>query len=207
MEKGTFIVIDGGEGSGKTTVAAQVKEALGGECVLTHDPGGAPFSKLVRGLVLTDDAKHADAETLFALFWASRRDLLVHTIAPALAEGKTVVCDRFDSSTWAYQIKGQQQPRLAELFWSIRAHFLSGLKPARYIILDVAAEEGARRVEARGSGKNHFGVRPAEFHERVRAGFLDFVEQKQIAGTVVDAHHPLAQVSQDVITHIQEYNK
>ncbi|MDP2650293.1 MAG: dTMP kinase, partial [bacterium] len=99
-KKGTFIVIDGGEGSGTTTVAKAVVEHFGWGAVYTREPGGSPYAEKIRDLVLSDEAKHSDAETQFALFWAARRDHLKHSVIPALADGKIVISDRFDSSTY-----------------------------------------------------------------------------------------------------------
>ena len=119
-KKGTFIVIDGGEGSGTTTVSKEIVKQFGWGAIYTREPGGSLYAEKIRELVLSDDAKTSDAETQFALFWAARRDHIKKTVAPALAEGKVVICDRFDSSTYAYQLIAQEQIQLVELFWKIR---------------------------------------------------------------------------------------
>src|SRR5690242_17210385 len=107
--RGKFVVVDGGEGAGKSTVVKRVVEhcqAHGRDIIATREPGGSPFAEKIRELILSPDAKAADAEVMFGLFWAARRSHLVETVFPALEEGTSVLCDRFDSSTWAYQIVG-----------------------------------------------------------------------------------------------------
>src|SRR3989344_315076 len=182
-----FIVIDGGEGTGTTTMSKYAAEAK--QMLWTREPGGSPFAEEIRELILSDGARHADAETMFGLFWAARRDHLVSTVAPAIKAGKSVVCDRFDSSTWAYQIVAQGQPQLRDLFWDMRAHYCAGLLPDRYIMLDVEPAIGLARAKGREGTLTHFDERAMEFHTKVRAGFLEFA--KIIKGTTVDAGAPL----------------
>ena len=148
--KGLFIVLDGGEGAGKTTVAKEVVKRLGWSAIYTREPGGSPYAEKIRDLILSDDAKRSDAETQFALFWAARRDHLKHTIAPALNDGKIIITDRFDSSSYAYQIIAQENLQLLDLFWKKREHFLAGFEPDKYILLDIKPEAGLARAASRG---------------------------------------------------------
>lgn len=202
-DTGLFIVIEGGEGAGSTTVAKKVVEALGWSAIYTREPGGSPYAEKIRELVLSDYAKHSDAETQFALFWAARRDHVMKTIKPAIEGGKIVVCDRFDSSTYAYQIVAQDEKQLEPLFWSMREHMLDELQPDAYILLDVPPETGLARAKERGeSTLNHFDKRKVEFHEKVNKGLRDFV--KKVDGVIIDATQPLDKVLADTLAVVKE---
>ena len=204
MSKGAFIVIDGGEGSGTTTVARAVVQRFGWGAVYTREPGGSPYAEKIRDLVLSDDAKTSDAETQFALFWAARRDHLKKTVAPALADGKVVVCDRVDSSTYAYQLIAHEQIQLLELFWKIREHFLGTYVPDIYILLDVSPEVGIARAKGRGEDLNHFDKRKIDFHKKVNKGLKEFITTKAEHGAVVDAEQPLERVIEDTVHIVQQ---
>lgn len=197
-QKGTFIVLDGGEGSGKTTVAKEIVKQFGWGAVYTHEPGGSSYAEKIRDLVLSDEAKSSDAETQFALFWAARRDHLKHVVTPALADGKIVICDRFDSSTYAYQIVAQGNIQLLDLFWKIREHFLKNIEPNKYILLDVSPEVGLARVKNRGDKMTHFDKRKLDFHKKVNKGLKEFITTQIKDGEVVDAEQSLEKVVEDV---------
>jgi dTMP kinase len=197
--KGTLIVLDGGEGAGKTTVAKELVKHFGWNAIYTREPGGSPYAEKIRELVLSDDAKHSDAETQFALFWAARRDHLKHTVIPALEEGKLVITDRFDSSSYAYQVVAQGQTQLEKLFWEMRTAFLGDYEPDAYILLDIEPEAGLARAKGRGADTmNHFDKRKVDFHMQVNKGLRDFILQKVKGGEVVDASQPLERVVADV---------
>jgi len=204
-KKGKFIVLDGGEGAGKTTVAKAVVEKLGWNAIYTREPGGSRYSEQIRELLLSDDAKHSDAETQFALFWAARRDFLKHVVIPALKDGKTVVTDRFDSSTYAYQIVAQGNTSLLKLFWQVREAFLGEYEPDMYILLDIEPVDGLARAVGRGEETlNHFDKRKIEFHIQVNSGLRDFILKKMDNGEVVDASQPLEKVIEDTMVLINE---
>ncbi len=211
-KKGTFIVIDGGEGAGKTTVSKAVVEQLGWNAIGAREPGGSQYAEKIRELVLSDLAKYSDVETQFALFWAARRDFLKHVVIPALNEGKTVITDRFDSSTYAYQIAAQGNPQLEKLFWQTRELFLEEYEPDAYILLDVDPEIGIARAKGRGDGNiNHFDKRKIDFHIKVNKGLREFILQKvgankvcKSVGEVVDASQQVEKVIEDVLALVHK---
>lgn len=203
-KKGTFIVIDGGDGSGTTTVSKELVKQFGWGAIYTREPGGSPYAEKIRELILSDDAKMTDAETQFALFWAARRDHVKKVILPALEEGKVVICDRFDSSTYAYQIVAHGQDQLAELFWKIRDSFLGDCIPDAYILLDVDPEIGIARARARSEKLNYLDKKKLEFHQEVRAGLREFIMTKVERGIVIDAEQPLEKVIEQTL---EEVNK
>ncbi|HMP67523.1 MAG TPA: dTMP kinase [Candidatus Paceibacterota bacterium] len=188
VKKGKFIVIDGGDGSGKSTVINHLKSILSeNENVFTREPGGSDFAQKIRELMLSDDAKMVSNRTHFGLIWASRADHVEKTVAPALLGGKNVISDRFDSSTYAYQIFAQEGNDLKDLFFDIREKFLGYTKPDLYIYLDVDVEVGIERTNRRNSQKqNHFDHNKNEFRQKVKDGFIEFTSL--VPSRIVDAN-------------------
>lgn len=174
MKRGKFIVIDGGEGSGKGTQIEFLKK-LYPKALFTREPGGSQYGEEIRNLMLKSPiSKDASAETQFALVWGARADHIWKKVNPALEKGIDVITDRFDSSTYAYQVYGQEGSHLKDLFMLIRKTFLKSCTPDLYLFLEVAPEEGAKRVAARKGETNHFDERKIEFHNRVREGYKEF---------------------------------
>jgi dTMP kinase len=198
--KPLFIVMDSVEGAGKTSQLNAIKEALGDRVLLTREPGGSPYAEEIRNLILkSPNAAQANAKTLFALFWASRADHLENTVKPALESGKIVISDRFDSSTFAYQIRGQEASELEGFFWQTRDFFLGDLKPDHYIYLDLDPVIGLARKSKQGEDEqNHFELKKIEFHNRMRSGFLEFL--KQVPHTVIDASKSIEEVKKDILS-------
>lgn len=186
--KGRFIVIDGGEGAGKST-AIQSLRAHYPDAVFTREPGGSAFAEKIRNTIHEPEAGQADAITLFNLMWAARADHICHTIKPALEKNQLVICDRFDSSTWAYQIVAQENASLAELFWHMRKAVVPPKLPNVYIWFDIDPTIGLQRVHSRGETLSHFDARKLTFHEKVREGFRDFFS-RDIPYEKIDASQP-----------------
>jgi len=205
IKKGKFIVIEGGEGSGKTTIVKLIKETFP-SLVVTREPGGSPFAEKIRSLILSSDAKDADANTQFGLFWAARADHVKNTIIPALQKGISVISDRFDSSSFAYQIYGQENQHLKKLFFQVRKIYLGNCIPDIYIFLDVDPKEGLkRRANEKGYDKNHFDERNLDFHIRIREGFLEFL--KNVSHVVINANLSLEKVKAESLKKIKSILK
>jgi len=202
---GKFIVLEGGEGAGKSSQLADIKNLFGERVVVTREPGGSPYAEEIRNVILKSvNASQADAKTHFALFWAARADHLKNTIIPALEAGKVVISDRFDSSTFAYQIYGQEAKELESFFWQMRDFYLGDIKPDLYIYMDVNVEEGLRRKQTQGGDEiNHFDERKVDFHLRMREGFMQFL--KQVNGVVIDANPPREVVARDLQGEIAKF--
>lgn len=194
--RGKFIIIDGGEGSGKTTMIRALKDLFPNEDILvTHEPGGTPFADKIRELALSKEAADAGSETQFGLMWAARAEHLHRKIIPVLSAGTNVVCDRFDSSTFAYQIYGQENEQLKNLFWDTRKVYLGNFVPDIYIFMDVEPKTGLLRVKRRKEEKTHFDNRELDFHKRVRKGFFEFF--KKVPHAVIDANQETEGVKSD----------
>ena len=197
MKKGKFIVVDSGEGAGKTTQIKRAKDLYGDRAIFTREPGGSPYAEEIRNLILNSgNAGQADAKTMFALFWAARADHLKNTILPALKKGKIVICDRFDSSTFAYQIVAQGARELEKFFWQMRDFYLGDVKPDLYIYFDIDSKIGLSRKHVQGPSEiNHFETRKIDFHNALRNGFKEFI--KHVPHKIIDASKPIDEVWND----------
>ena len=204
MKKGKFIVIDSGEGAGKTTQIKRLKDLYGDLVVLTREPGGSPYAEEIRNIILNSgNAGQADAKTMFALYWAARADHIKNTVIPALEKGKIVICDRFDSSTFAYQIVAQEGRELEKFFWQIRDLFLGDTKPDLYIYFDIDPKIGLGRKNGQGADeRNHFEDRQIKFHNDLRKGFKEFI--KHVPHKIINAEKPIDEVWNDFKTIVEE---
>lgn len=186
--KGKLVVIEGGDGAGKGTQIAMLEKYFGNKIYVTREPGGSVFAEKIRSLVLDDpDSKDTDGKTHFSLMWASRADHMNKIVIPTLNKGVHVICDRFDSSTFAYNIRAQNCPELEELFWATRKVFLNDNIPDLYIYLDIDPEIGRQRQIDAGQKTNHFDEKPKEFKYKMREGMLEFFKTKGIPHVIIDA--------------------
>ena len=172
MERGTFITLEGTDGSGKTTQAARLAaalEAAGREVVRLREPGGPAISEKVRALLLdpANGAMTAPCELL--LYEASRAQLVGEVVGPALARGAWVVCDRFADSTTAYQRAGRGLP--ASMVEGANALACGDCVPDVTLWLDVSPRRALGR--ALSGGCDRIEAEGLAFQERVRAGYED----------------------------------
>lgn len=207
--RGSFITLEGPEGSGKTSHAEALRARLtdaGFEVTLTREPGGTPTGERIRTILLhpgTADAPaaHPDPRTEALLFNAARAQLVAEVIAPALARGEVVVCARFADSTLAYQGYGAGLP-LAEL--RTLEHFATaGLRPDLTILLDLPPELGLARKSADETTRFEAGFDLA-FHERVRAGFLALAAAEAGRFAVLDATAPFEAVFDTIVSTVAD---
>lgn len=200
----TFIVIDGGEGVGKTTVLARLREAYP-EAVFTREPGGTAFAEMLRGVILDSHGKDATLLAQHLLFWSARADHVARLVRPAL-DTTVVFCDRFDSSTYAYQVQSRLSP-LNELFWQTRRAVLGTVKP-HYVFLDTDEKVSYARVQSRAQktqqALTHFDASSLEEHKKRRQGFRQFATLLHEGwgdgeAHLIDATPPADVVAQDVL--------
>ncbi len=169
------MTLEGGEGAGKSTQARLLVAALaarGIDAVLTREPGGTPLAEAIRGLLLTE-GEGPGLRTEALLFAAARADHVARLIAPSLAEGKWVVCDRFVDSSRAYQGGGSGLPD-AEIL-ALHRVGSETLLPELTLLIEVDPEVAIQRTAARdGDASDRIGGRDAAYHARVAAAFNQF---------------------------------
>ena len=187
-EQGRFISFEGGEGAGKSTQARRLTAALekrGISCVITREPGGSAGAEEIRNLLVNGDPGRWEALTETLLLYAARADHVARTIKPALARGHWAICDRFADSTYAYQGAGRGLDR--ETVRRIEAVAIGDFKPDCTFVLDLPAEEGLKRANARASTEMRFEQFDIGFHERLRQAFLDIARRAPDRCRVIDA--------------------
>jgi len=198
MKKGIFIVLEGAEGSGKSTQLQALKDHYGDSIVTTREPGGTEYAEDIRSLALKHNlAGDADGKTIFLLMWASRAEHMYNKVTRALSEGKIVISDRFDSSTYALNIFGQEQKGLKEYFWQTRKAILGDTIPDIYVHLDLSPEAGLVRRSSDTKAQDHFDKRDLKFHEAVQEGYSEFYTH--VPHTRVNADRSIEEITKDLI--------
>jgi len=189
---GRFLVIDGPDGSGKSTQVARIAARLGEACVALREPGATPLGEAIRDLLLHSEVEPEPLAEML-LYQAARAQLVATVIRPALAQGRTVVLDRYWYSTAAYQGYGLGLD--PEWVRRVSAVATGGLEPDAVVFLDLEPEVGLGRLPG---GRDRIERRPLEYHRRVRAGFLAEARRLGRRATVVQADRPEEDVARDV---------
>jgi len=190
MQRGWFITFEGGEGTGKTTqirkLAAHL-EARGHVVIVTREPGGTPVAEAARAVIL-DPALEQDGLTELFLLEAARHDHVERVVVPALDRGEVVLSDRYADSSTVYQ--GMVRGLGEELVIQLNRLATGELDPDLTLVLDLDPEAGVGRARTRnseGDAADRLDDEPAEFHRRVREGFLRLAELFPERVRVVDA--------------------
>jgi dTMP kinase len=171
-QRGLFITFEGVEGSGKTTQAkmlARWLKAQGQKVLLTREPGGPYISEKIRSILL--DARHHEMHPLteLLLLEASRSQHVHQVIAPALASGAIVICDRFADSSTAYQGYGRRMD--LDAVRRLNDIATAGCRPALTMVIDVPVSVGFKRAAQRKRSFDRMESQQKAFHQRVRNGF------------------------------------
>lgn len=201
--KGIFITLEGGEGCGKSTQSARLCEYLkqnGVPYVLTREPGGSKIAEQIRQIIL--DGKNVEMcdECEALLYAASRVQHLKEVVAPALAQGKVVVCDRYVDSSLAYQ--GYARGLGFEFIERINAYALQNYTPDVTLFFDISPQEAFARKH--GADKDdRLEQAGMAFHERVYQGF-QLLAEKYPRIVKLDCRKSIDEVAQDIVSVLKQ---
>jgi dTMP kinase len=181
-----FITFEGEEGSGKSYQSAELFTWLKNRdvpVILTHEPGGTMLGEKVSNLLKWGRETAISPLTELLLFNASRAQLVMNIIRPALHAGETVICDRFTDSTIAYQSYGRGIS--LKTVRSINTAATGGLLPDLTILLDISIEDGLSRKK--GEKLDRFEQEDKKFHRKVREGYLKLASKEPERFLVINA--------------------
>jgi dTMP kinase len=196
---GRFISFEGGEGAGKSTQVVLLGDRLraaGHDVIATREPGGAPGAMDIRRLLVEGAVDRWEPFSELLLHNAARHEHVQKTIAPALAAGKWVICDRFADSTMAYQGHAQNVDR--DMVARINRVAAGDVWPDLTIVLDLAVADGLARAQGRRDVENRYERMGTAFHERIRGAFLDITKAEPGRCAVIEAAGDVDQVAGEV---------
>jgi len=203
---GRFITLEGGEGTGKSTLLAALRERLeasGKSVILTREPGGTELAEAIRNLVLHPPEGQVWSSMAEALLMnAARTDHLEKKIRPALEAGNWVLCDRFADSTRVYQ--SVQNGVSANILKLLEQSVLGETVPDLTLVLDAPVEQAASRRAARGGSADSFELRDKAFHEAVRQAFIDVAHSEPARCALIDASRTAEDVAGAAWREIEE---
>src|SRR6188508_2595679 len=195
-----FVTFEGLDGSGKSTQAKLLADALAGEgrdVVATREPGGTELGERVRELLLAEGEVSAWAEA--ALFAAARAQLVEEVIAPALERGAHVICDRYLDSSLAYQ--GIARGLGLEQVLELNLHAIGGVLPDRTYLLLVDPAESARRV---GSEGDRIEREDEDFRGRVDSAYRRLAELYPERIQTFDGTRPAREIAEEVLHELRQ---
>ncbi len=198
MTRGKFITLEGGEGVGKSTNIAfvrQLLESAGQTVVVTREPGGTRLAEHIRELLLDQRSESITPVAELLLMFAARSQHIAHVIEPALSRGQWVLSDRFTDATFAYQGGGRGM-REGTIDW-LEQCVQGELRPDLTLLLDAPVATGMGRVRRRGEF-DRFEREQRDFFERVRKAYLQRALQQPQRVKIIDAAQPLGRVQQDI---------
>lgn len=203
---GIFITFEGGEGSGKTTIATMVKEVLdkeGYQVTLTREPGGVEIAERIRDIIHDVKYTNMDRKTEALLYAASRRQHLVEKVIPALEKGEIIICDRFVDSSMVYQ--GLARGIGIDEVYHMNLFATENILPNRTIFFDIKPEEGLQRVYANKDREvNRLDLEKIDFHKKVYDGYLTICKKFPNRIVKVDASQDIEGVLAQVLEKIRE---
>ncbi len=195
---GCFITFEGVEGCGKSTQITLLWEYLveaGYDVIVTREPGGTPIAEAIRGVLLNPDHDGMGSTAELLLYAAARAQHIYEKIAPALAAGQIVLCDRFADSTTAYQ--GAGRGIHADILKTLNDIATGGVWPDCTLLIDVPVAVGLERARNRGR-KDRIEQESIDFHERVRQGFLGLAVAEPSRIYLISGEAPIEDVHQKI---------
>lgn len=173
MKKGLFITFEGIDGCGKSTQidkAAEYLKEKGIPFILTREPGGTPLAEKIRDVILSTENGEMKNSCELLLYLSARAQHVEEKIKPALEKGITVLCDRYQEATFAYQGFGRGYP--LDLLQQLNRFATGGLDPLKTFIFDITVECAVERLKKTGKAPDRVEKNPKEFHKKIRGGYL-----------------------------------
>jgi len=205
-----FITFEGVEGSGKTTQIQRLKRYLarkGISCKVTREPGGPPISEKIRKILLDPNHRKLTPFSELLLYEAARAQHINEVIKPFLKKGTTVLCDRFNDATLAYQGYG----RKIDLTLIEKLNHLAsqGVKPDLTFLLDCPSDLGLKRAVqrnriSRNEKEGRFEKEKIQFHHRVRKGYLTIARKEPQRVRVIDTRAGVEKVFEKIREIVDE---
>ena len=203
---GIFIKFEGGEGSGKTTIASLVEKKLtqeGYKVILTREPGGVEIAEKIRDIIVDPKNIKIDRKTEALLYAASRRQHLVEKVIPALENDYIVICDRFIDSSLVYQ--GLARGIGIDEVYEMNLFATENILPKRTLFFDIKPEDGLKRVYANKDREiNRLDLEKIDFHQKVYEGYLSLCDKYSKRIVKIDASQDIEGVFNQVIEKIKE---
>ena len=202
--RGLLVTLEGGEGSGKTTQGRLLAEWLGDAGIaatLTREPGGTDLGERLRALLLDPTLQVLEPDAEMLVFAAARAQAVAQVIAPALARGDVVICDRYVDSSLAYQGHAMGVP--LDFIRCVNDGATGGLRPDLTLLFDVPRATGVSRRQGTGRPPDRIERRSESFHQAVREGYLHLAAAEPERVVVLDATSEIADVQGAVRRHVQ----
>lgn len=202
-DKGKFYTFEGIDGCGKSTQLARVAErlkAVGTPCLVTREPGGAPISEKIRELLISPDNKVMCPNTELLLYLAARAQHVREIIVPAIDRGETVLCDRFEQATFAYQGGGRGLD--TAMIRSINDFATDGTEPDITFIIDIPVEISQERLNKIGKGKDRMESAGIDFFERVRQAYIDAATADPYRIKLLDGNKGMDELTEEILSMI-----
>lgn len=209
MNKGCFIVFEGGEGSGKSTILEMIYNWMienNIDCIKTREPGGIKIAEQIRSVILDKDNTEMDGRCEALLYAAARRQHLVERVIPALESGKVVLCDRFLDSSLAYQ--GHARGLGIDEIYEINKFAIDGYFPDLSLFFDLNPKVGLERINRNKDREvNRLDLEKMDFHNKVREGYNILLQRGNNNMIKIDASKSIDEVFESVKESIELYLK
>lgn len=203
MNKGLFITFEGIDGCGKSTQVNAVNDYLSKNntsCIVTREPGGTPLAEKIREMILSNDNNEMVDNCELLLFFAARAQHVEELIKPSLSEGNTVLCDRFQEATFAYQGAGRGLE--LENLIKLNNFATGGLVPDLTFVFDVSVETAFERMAAAGRSKDRMENSSRTFFEDIRNGYLFLAQKAPERIKVLDGERSVQELTDEILTII-----
>jgi dTMP kinase len=206
MKKGLFITFEGLDGSGKTTQIKLLYDYLkerGLDVITAVEPGGTEIGRKIRKILLDKDNHEMSYKTETFLFLASRAELVLKVISPALSKGRIVICDRFFDSTIVYQgiARGLGMDRILDMsLWAT-----GGIVPDITFLLSVKADKGKKRMDRASKERDRMELEKDNFRKNVYQGYLSIAKRYKDRFVVIDGEKDIEEIFEEVKRRVEKY--